>query len=78
MTAFGPSLPNRNVRSDGEFRRESGLVLLTMSFVDFDPQPKSGEDNRPGFCAAVYEASCSKPQNISRSSSGRNELTRIY
>jgi hypothetical protein len=34
--ASDPSLPNRNVRFDGEFRRESGLVLL-MSFVDFEP-----------------------------------------
>src|SRR5215471_9905802 len=38
--AVGSSLPNRNVRLDGEFRRESGLVLLTISFVDFDPSQK--------------------------------------
>ena len=34
MFAIGPSLPNRNVRFDEEFLRESGLVLFTVSFVD--------------------------------------------
>jgi hypothetical protein len=33
----GPTLHIGDIRFDGEFRRESGLVLLGMSFVDLDP-----------------------------------------
>jgi len=36
MSALGPSLPNRNVRFDGEFRGESGrqraLILPNVNF----------------------------------------------
>jgi len=39
MTAVGPSLPIGDVRFDGEFRRDSGLVVLTWSFVQIDPKP---------------------------------------
>jgi hypothetical protein len=41
MSGGGPSLPISNFRLDGQFRRDSGLVLLTMSFVDFDPKETS-------------------------------------
>src|SRR5262249_41008298 len=41
MSDSGPSLPNRNVRFDGEFRRESGLVLLTTSITARDPEETS-------------------------------------
>jgi hypothetical protein len=41
MSGGGPSLPISNFRLDGQFRRDSGLVLLTMSFVDFDPTETS-------------------------------------
>src|SRR5262245_26699904 len=34
----GPSLPIGEVRFDGEFRRDSGLVVLTSSFVEIDPE----------------------------------------
>jgi hypothetical protein len=33
MAASGPSLPISDVRFDGEFRRDSRLVVLTWSFV---------------------------------------------
>jgi hypothetical protein len=31
MSDTGPSLPMSDVRFDGEFRRDSGLVVLTWS-----------------------------------------------
>ena len=34
----GPSLPIKDFRFDGEFLRDSGLVVLTSSFVEIDPQ----------------------------------------
>jgi hypothetical protein len=37
MTAIGPSLPITDVSFDGDFRRYSGLVMLTWSFVEIDP-----------------------------------------
>ena len=46
MTAVGPSLPIGDVRFDGEFRRDSGLDVLTLSFVEIDPQQTSP---RAGF-----------------------------
>src|SRR5215471_2823767 len=33
-----PSLPIGHVRSDGEFRVDSGLVVFTWSFVEIDPK----------------------------------------
>jgi len=36
-SAFGPTLPISDVSFDGEFRADSGLVLLTWSFVEIDP-----------------------------------------
>jgi len=33
----GPFLPIGDVRFDGEFRRDSGLVVLTSSSSHFDP-----------------------------------------
>jgi hypothetical protein len=58
----------------------NGLDLLTLSSSRFDPHSRSRVRTVPlGFCAAVCEAICSKPLiNISHSSSGRNDLTRIY
>jgi len=38
MSASGPSLPIGDVRFDGEFRRDSGLDVLTLSFVEIDPK----------------------------------------
>jgi hypothetical protein len=37
MLAFGPFLPIGDVRFDGEFLRDSRLVVLTPSFVEIDP-----------------------------------------
>jgi len=37
MTAFGPTLLIGDVSFDGEFRKDSGLVVLTSSFVEIDP-----------------------------------------
>ena len=34
-----PFLPLGVVRFDGEFRRDSGLVVLTPYFVEIDPKP---------------------------------------
>jgi hypothetical protein len=59
----------------------NGLDLLTLSSSRFDPQSKSVRTVPLGFSAAVSEAICSlsKPLiNISHSSSGRNDLARIY
>jgi hypothetical protein len=37
-TALGLTLPIGDVRFDGEFRKNSGLVVLTSSFVEIDPE----------------------------------------
>ena len=38
MSDVGPSLPIGDVRFDGEFLRDSGLDVLTLSFVEIDPK----------------------------------------
>jgi len=52
-SGIGPTLPIRDVRFHGEFRRDNGRVVLTVSFVDFDPQPKS----RPEHLVSVLTRS---------------------
>jgi len=37
MTAYGPFLPIGDFRFDGEFRRDSGIVVLTSSSSHFAP-----------------------------------------
>src|SRR5215471_9023386 len=44
VSFIGPVLPISDVRFDGEFRRDSRLVVLMMSFVDFDPNRSSGDE----------------------------------
>jgi hypothetical protein len=36
MSPVGPSLPNGDVRFDGEFQGDSGLIVLAWSFVEID------------------------------------------
>jgi len=36
MSENGPTLPIIDFRFDGEFRRDSGLVVLNSSFVELD------------------------------------------
>jgi hypothetical protein len=38
MSPIGPSLPISEARFDGEFWRDSGLVVLMSSFVEIDPE----------------------------------------
>jgi len=40
-STHGPFLPISDVRSDGGFRVDSGLVVLAWSFVAIDPNPTS-------------------------------------
>jgi hypothetical protein len=57
----------------------NGLDLLTLSSSRLTHSRSRVRTVPLGFCAAVSEAICSKPLiNISHSSSGRNDLARIY
>ena len=38
MAAHGTELPITNVRCYGEFREQSGLIVLILSFVASDPE----------------------------------------